>query len=918
MIGKTISYYRILKQLGAGGMGEVYLAEDTRLGRKVALKRLPDDLLTDEQARRRFAQEAKTTSALNHSHIITIYDVASDDHRDFIAMEYVEGESLRALLRREKLGIRRAVEFTAQTASGLAAAHTAGIIHRDIKPENLMVTPASQIKILDFGLAKLVEKQRAEMASNLSTLAYPGAGIHAETKTDVILGTVRYMSPQQAAGLKLDHRTDIFSLGVVLYEMLTGKRPFEGKSAIDTLHAIINEEPRSAVELNPQLPIELSELLAKALAKDPDERYQHAGDFELDLRRFKRALETNSLVSLHARPRALPTKASRQAMVLWSIIGSVLVLGLVIATWMARSLTRSTTSGWSTASTIATQLTNYGGREASGALSPDGRSFVFVSEHGGTADIWLRQVAGGEPVRLTNDAAEESDLTYAPDGETIYYTRIDATGRAIWRLGVLGGQARRIVSHAQTPVASPDGRSLAYFAVDPGGAGDALLVNALDGSVTRTLARGILSGGLITRPAWSPDGRWLSFVRGGLFAPNNLFVVEVSAGQERQVTQFSRSGEGVESHAWLPDNRHLVVSYVPQSTFFQSDMGVLDTQDGSISRLTFNVAQGYHSLSVSADGTRLIATAYQYRREVWKVPLGPDPDANGRAAVRVVDSSQDPMWTFVPRDGRTLLFNNATTGTRNLWTMPLDRSAPPRQITAIAGDNVMHSSLSPDSSRVAFASRAKGNSDIWAQNVDGSDLRQLTSDEAADAWPVWSPDGEWIVFGSLRASGWETRRVPAAGGPVEKIVDGFFRGDWIRQPTGNGTWLVSSLAGGGIRLIDFERRSVLWEERFEGGGLLSLPMFSPDGRFISHPGRESQDRDAIWLYEAATGKSRVAVRFPEPFQIYFRASWVDDGKALVVNRYQTISHIALFDRFWIKDGTQKKEKAVPGRAGTAS
>lgn len=234
--------------------------------------------------------------------------------------------------------------------------------------------------------------------------------------------------------------------------------------------------------------------------------------------------------------------------------------------------------------------------------------------------------------------------------------------------------------------------------------------------------------------------------------------------------------------------------------------------------------------------------------------------------------------------------------------MPLDRSAPPHQITAIAGDNVMHSSLSPDSSRVAFASKATGNSNIWTQNVDGSDLRQITNDEGADFWPVWSPDGEWIVFGSFRGGRYETWRVPAAGGPAEKVLDSFFRGDWVRQPTGNGTWLVSWIDPPGIRLIDFKGRTAVWEERFGGEGL-SLPMFSPDGRFISLPRRESRDRDAIWLYEAATGKSRVAVRFPEPFQILFRASWADDGRALVVNREQTISHIVLFDRFWVKEST---------------
>jgi WD40 repeat protein len=253
------------------------------------------------------------------------------------------------------------------------------------------------------------------------------------------------------------------------------------------------------------------------------------------------------------------------------------------------------------------------------------------------------------------------------------------------------------------------------------------------------------------------------------------------------------------------------------------------------------------------------------------------------------------MWTFVSRDGGTLLFNSRMSGSRNLWMMPLAGSHRPRQLTTVPGDSISHSSLSPDGHRLAFASISGGSSRVWTQNVDGTDLRPLT-DATGAAWPVWSPDGEWILYSSVRTDGaQETWRVPAAGGAAEKIIDGFFRGDWVSQPSGSGSWVVSSIGGsGGVRLLDFERRKVLWEERFPDS--THLPMFSSDRTMISLPFPEGRDHDAIRVYDAASGKSRVAARLP--FHVLFRADWVDDDKAFIVNRSDPLTHIVLLDRFW--------------------
>jgi TolB protein len=253
------------------------------------------------------------------------------------------------------------------------------------------------------------------------------------------------------------------------------------------------------------------------------------------------------------------------------------------------------------------------------------------------------------------------------------------------------------------------------------------------------------------------------------------------------------------------------------------------------------------------------------------------------------------MWIFLPRDGRTLLFNGTASGSRNLWIGSLDSPADARQITFVPGDAIAHSSLSPDTSRVAFVSTATGNSDVWVQNVDGTDLRQLTNDVHADSWPVWSPDGRWLVFTSLRGVQNETWRIPSAGGTAEKLFVGFFRGDWRPQPAGNGTWIVTSNGQDGVRLLDVEGRTVIWEVRVPSSAL-SLPMFSPDGRSFSLPFQAGRDRDTIGIFDSATGVRQRTIDMP--FRVLFRASWVDQGSAFIVNRNANTSHIVLFDRFW--------------------
>ena len=401
-----------------------------------------------------------------------------------------------------------------------------------------------------------------------------------------------------------------------------------------------------------------------------------------------------------------------------------------------------------------------------------------MSNHGGTPDIYLRQVSGGEPVRLTSDAAEEARPAFAPDGDTIYYTRIDEAGTGIWRTGALGGQPRKVLDSAQTPAPSPDGKRLAY--VTRGKDGWTIGVMALDGSGARTLVERIRTGP--GRPAWSPDSRSITYSDWALFGPTTC-----SSSMRRQDSSVgwrsSRTANDGGQPAWLPDNRHLVISYSPLARQqAPADLGVLDTQDGSIVRLTTTVGDGLYAPSVSADGSRLIATRLHYFQEIWKVPLGSDPDTNGRAAVRLIGEFAGPLWTFVSRDGRTVLFNSPASGSRNLWTAPPDpRAHHPRSQRC----RVMRSHT-PRCHRTAHAWRLRRlHRDIRTSGPSVSMVPTCGSSPMMSL-PIPGRYGRLMVNGlcimRYRADRQETWRIRASGGSPEKLLDQGFRGDWIRQP----------------------------------------------------------------------------------------------------------------------------------------
>jgi eukaryotic-like serine/threonine-protein kinase len=860
-VGTRLGPYEILGLLGTGGMGEVYRARDTKLGRDVAVKVLPGIDALEPERRARFEREAQLLAALNHPHIAALYGF-EDAGTPALVMELVEGPTLADRIRTGPLPVHETIRIARQLTLALDAAHERGIIHRDLKPANIKMAADGSIKVLDFGLAKAVSGDTSPPADFANSPTVSAVG----TAAGVILGTAAYMSPEQARGQAVDKRTDIWAFGCVLFELLTGRPAFSGDTISDVLVAILTLDPKWP-ELPSDVPPAIHHLLRRCLEKDPKRRLRDIGDAFVDT--------------------AVPERQSSRIGLILAVVAITAVLGGLLGALFRREPTEAN-DGRTPDRIVATRLTDYGGAESSPAVSPDGRAFVFVSDHGGTPDIWLRQIAGGEPVRLTNDEAPESELIYSADGESVYFTRTDADGSGIWQTGVLGGRSRRIMADARAAAPAPDGRHLAFLA--PEGSNTwSLVVRSLDNSQNRVLAKGLPGGAL--RPAWSRDGRWLSYTRGGLFAAANLFVINMASGRDRQVTSFTRGSEGVFGHAWLPDNRHLAISYIPfPRQQASADIGILDVEDGSITRMTTTVQRGFTTPTVSTDGTRMLAASVEFAREVWRIPRTPR-----ELPTRVLGPRGDPMWTFLTRDARHLLFNGTGSGSRNLWIAPLANLADARQITFVPGDAIAHSSLSPDGNRVAFVSIATGNSDVWVQNIDGTEMRQITDDPAADSWPVWSPDGRWIAYTSLRGTQQETWRSPRSGGAAEKLFDGFFRGDWREQFSGSGTWIVTSNGGGGVRLLDVERRAVIWDVRVPTAGL-SLPMFSPDGRSFSLTFQAGRNRDTIGIFDTATGARRATIDLP--FRVFFRASWVDHGSAFIVNRNANTSGIVLFDRFW--------------------
>lgn len=783
MIEHAISHYRIIKKLGAGGMGEVYLAEDTTLGRRVALKLLPPEHTQDGERLRRFKQEAKAASALNHPNILTIHEVGEADGHHFIATEFIDGETLRTALRRTgSMKKDEALNVAAQVASALAAAHEAGIVHRDIKPENIMIRGDGYVKVLDFGLAKLTE-QIAPQAVDTSAPTIPLA---AHTESGVVLGTAQYMSPEQATGKRVDARSDIFSFGAVLYEMVAGRRAFQADSLMETVAAILNQEPKP---LPAKVPDELSKVIQRCLRKAPARRYQTVADLKVALEDVREE-----------------TRAGRHARVppRWLWIGAGLLsilLAVALFVWWAGRAPESVEP------LRAEALTTFPGQELYPSLSPDGEriAFTWTGPKQDNTDVYVQQIGAGGPLRLTSDPRSDYNPVWSPDGRWIAFLRGDPatplgrSDRELRLIAPLGGPERKLADVRVQEITDipvyltwcADSRCLIVTDTVGEGKPDALFVVSIETGDKRLLTNPQSPVVTDTNPSLSPDGESLLFLRRTTWARGELHVLPVrtdmtAAGEARHIAV---SGLLPDTATWMPDGDEILFATNPQNAGSAALWRVSATGDGQPARVPFVGEDGVMpAVSRSEPGkpARLVYVRSFIDENIWRIDLSASGAAAAAPPAVAIASTKADIHPQVSPDGRRVAFTSTRSGAWEIWVSDLDGSNPV-QITflrAPTGTGVPH--WSPDGRTIVFASDAEGQYDIFVVPSAGGKPRNITSHPALDHVPIFSRDGQWIYFSSARSGQYQVWKVPIAGGEAVPVTKD---GGWLSQESVDGTYL---------------------------------------------------------------------------------------------------------------------------------
>jgi len=934
LAGQQIGPYKIISPLAAGGMGEVYLAQDSRLGRKIALKLLPPDFAKDQHRVRRFAQEARAASALNHPNVCVIHEVGkTSDGRHFIAMELIDGITLRERISRGPLSLTDALTVAEQVAAALAVAHAAGVVHRDIKPENIMLRKDGYVKVLDFGLAKLNDSRSGRHNINEdSTIAH----VHTEPGTQ--MGTVRYMSPEHLRERPVDERADIWSFGVVLHEMITGVTPFEARTRNEVVALILRRQP-ARLRFFDDVPLEFQQLVAKALNKNRAQRYQTVSELAADLKKLRLELlgetsaEPLSMAEQNAAPRRIVTKTSLESATrhkpkvqthassdTWKsaltyishtaenvlsgirehpkatiFSGITAIVALVLIGPNIPRLTNRLKGLFSRTSQQQvmlfdsikmTPLTN-SGQSVCAAISPDGKTFAHVEKKDGMQELQLTNISSaGTSVVIPPSEFKYRGITFSPDASYLYFTTGERTEAGVlYQVALPGGAPRKIKGGVDSPITfSPTEDRFAFVRLNRSSAEYFLMIANVDGTGERSIATRRDGNRLsLGGPAWSPDGQTIVCGAGWWDTGYHMDLVEVGLDNGHEKAISGQRWFSILQVTWLEGKSGLVISAQEQPTSPSQLWGISYPQGKSV-RITTDAAD-YSSVSMPRDANTIISVARNNHLQIW---IAPDGDAARAKAIttRVGVWSYGLSWTT---NGK-IVFSSKAGSNLNILLIDADGSNQ-TQLTVNAGDNYSPAT-SPDGRYTLFASNRTGNFNIWRMNAtDGGDPKQLTFSDG-NFYPSCSTDGQWVYYDNQSKATLTLGKVPIEGGDSVQLSDKYSRMPVVSpdnqfiacryyiEPGHQGIAIIPAAGGSPVRLLPIpimEWQRVQW---------------TPDGTALTYIDAVNGVSN-IWRYDLPSGTRKQLTDFKTD-QI-FAYAWSPDFKQLACERGTTVSDVTIIN-----------------------